>query len=44
VTPVPAAILALVLVASALGSVITPRITEPTPYYRNDTTTEGETE
>ncbi|MGW0705071.1 hypothetical protein ACWD4G_03685 [Streptomyces sp. NPDC002643] len=40
----PAVILALVLVVSALGSVITPRLSEPTPYYRNDTHTEGETE
>ncbi|MFI6205892.1 hypothetical protein ACIBAI_05755 [Streptomyces sp. NPDC051041] len=36
-------ILAFVLVVSALGSVVVPRLTEPTPYYRN-ITTEGETE
>ncbi|MGA5019233.1 hypothetical protein ACPCAA_17675 [Streptomyces griseoincarnatus] len=40
----PAVILAFVLVVSALGSVIVPRFTEPTPYYRNDITSEGETE
>jgi hypothetical protein len=41
---VPAVILAFVLVASALGSFIAPRFSEPTPYYRNDIPTEGETE
>ncbi len=43
-TPVPAVTLAFVLVVSALGSVIVPRISEPTPYYRNDSNPEGETE
>ncbi|WP_282703769.1 hypothetical protein [Streptomyces sp. CC219B] len=40
----PAVTLAFVLVVSALGSVIVPRITEPTPYYRTDSTAEGDTE
>jgi hypothetical protein len=41
---VPVVTLAFVLVVSALGSVIVPRFTEPTPYYRNDIPTEGDTE
>lgn len=36
----PVIILCLVLALSAMGAVITPRLSEPTPYYR----TEGETE
>ncbi|MEU7030032.1 hypothetical protein AB0A60_25545 [Streptomyces sp. NPDC046275] len=40
----PAVILALVLVVSALGSVIVPRFSEPTPYYSSEFPTEGETE
>ncbi|MEU3265133.1 hypothetical protein [Streptomyces bacillaris] len=40
----PAVILAFVLVVSALGSAVVPRITEPTPYYSTDIHSEGETE